>query len=47
MPDRSTGGYPLSRKLRELREAAGLRQVDAAKQAAISQSLIAKFENGR
>jgi transcriptional regulator with XRE-family HTH domain len=47
MPDRSTGGNTLSRKLRELREAAGLRQVDAAKQAGISQSLIAKFENGR
>ncbi|MGH3845008.1 MAG: helix-turn-helix domain-containing protein [Pseudonocardiaceae bacterium] len=47
MPDRSTGGDTLSQKLRELREAARLRQVDAAKQAGISQSLIAKFENGR
>lgn len=47
MPDRSSAGDTLSRKLRELREAAGLRQVDVAKQAAISQSLIAKFENGR
>lgn len=47
MPNRSTGGDALSRKLRELREAAGLRQVDAAKQAGISQSLIAKFETGR
>lgn len=47
MPDRSTGGDALSRKLRELRAAAGLRQVDAAEQAGISQSLIAKFENGR
>ncbi|MGH3852184.1 MAG: helix-turn-helix domain-containing protein [Pseudonocardiaceae bacterium] len=47
MPDRSSGGDTLSRKLRELREAARLRQVDVAKQAAISQSLIAKFENGR
>ena len=47
MPSRSTGGDALSRKLRELREAAGLRQIDAAKQAGISQSLIAKFETGR
>lgn len=47
MPDRTSGGDTLSRKLRELRGAAGLRQVDAAKQAGISQSLIAKFENGR
>lgn len=47
MPNRSTGGDALSRELRELREAAGLRQVDAAKQAGISQSLIAKFETGR
>ncbi len=47
MPNRSTGGDVLSRKLRELREAAGLRQVDAAKQGGISQSLIAKFETGR
>ena len=47
MPDRSTSGDTLSRKLRELRQAAGFRQVDAARQGGISQSLIAKFENGR
>lgn len=47
MPDRSASGDTLSRKMRELRKAAGFRQVDAAKQAGISQSLIAKFENGR
>ncbi len=47
MSDRRAGGDTLSRKLRELRETAGLRQVDAAKLAGISQSLIAKFENGR
>jgi transcriptional regulator with XRE-family HTH domain len=47
MPDGSTGSDALSRTLRELRDAAGLRQVDAATQAGISQSLIAKFENGR
>jgi transcriptional regulator with XRE-family HTH domain len=41
------GGDTLSRELRELREVAGLRQVDAAKLAGISQSLIAKFENDR
>jgi transcriptional regulator with XRE-family HTH domain len=47
MLDGSAGGDVLSRTLRELREVAGLRQVDAAEQAGISQSLIAKFENGR
>ncbi|HET9257944.1 MAG TPA: helix-turn-helix transcriptional regulator [Pseudonocardiaceae bacterium] len=47
MPGRSTGSDALSRRLRELRGAAGLRQVDAASRAGISQSLIAKFENGR
>jgi len=47
MPDASIGSDALSRTLRELRDAAGLRQIDAATQAGISQSLIAKFENGR
>ena len=47
MTDRSAGSDPLSRTLRELRDAAGLRQIDAAQQTGISQSLIAKIENGR
>lgn len=47
MPDRSSGRDLLSRKLRDLRTAAELRQVDAAELAGTSQSLIAKFENGQ
>jgi transcriptional regulator with XRE-family HTH domain len=47
MPARSTGGDALSRTLRELREAAGFRQVDAAERAGVSQALIARFETGR
>jgi len=47
MPARSTGGDALSRTLRELRDAAGLRQVDAAQRAGVSQALIARFETGR
>lgn len=41
------GGDALSRALRELREAAGLRQVDAAERTGYSQPLIARFETGR
>ena len=47
MPGRRTGLDPLSRGLAELRDGLGLRQVDAAGRAGISQSLLAKFEGGR
>ncbi|MDN5916853.1 MAG: helix-turn-helix transcriptional regulator [Pseudonocardia sp.] len=47
MPDSRSDRDSLSGALRELRDVAGLRQVDAATQAGISQSLIAKFENAR
>jgi len=47
MADRSTGHDALSRRLRELRAAAALRQVDAAELSGISQPTIARFEKGR
>ena len=47
MPARSTGGDVLSRTLQQLRDAAGLRQVDAAERTGFSQALIARFETGR
>ncbi|WP_037081222.1 helix-turn-helix domain-containing protein [Pseudonocardia spinosispora] len=47
MPDRSGGRDELSRRLRELRDAAGLRQVDATGESGISQPTIARFETGR
>lgn len=47
MPDRSTGRDALSRRLRELRDDAELRQVDTAELTRISQPTIARFEKGR
>lgn len=47
MPARSTGGDALSRTLRDLRDGAGLRQVEVAARAGYSQALIARFETGR
>lgn len=47
MAERMRGGDALSHRLRELRAASGLRQADAAREAGISQSLVAKFETGR
>lgn len=47
MPARSTGGDALSRTLQQLRDNAGLRQIDAAERTGFSQPLIARFETGR
>ncbi|MGH3857430.1 MAG: helix-turn-helix domain-containing protein [Pseudonocardiaceae bacterium] len=47
MPARSTGGDALSRTLQQLRDDAGLRQVDTAERTGFSQGLIARFETGR
>lgn len=48
MSDRSAGGRDeLSRRLRELRTAAGFRQIDASELAQISQPTVARFETGR
>ena len=47
MAERLRGGDALSHRLRELRASRGLRQADAAREAGISQSLVAKFETGR